>query len=262
MPTTLFWTDDESGELDSVQFDVTTSEEPTDTVSITEHPVEEGADITDHVRKEPELITVEGYITNTPHPGNIGPDDDHVWSTTNVTAGAIGPMKTDTIELDVASPGVQLSETGLIQAGISALGSLVTGGANNQAKVLRPGNHRTDSVSAKVFSSPSGMNRARRAYDKLLYVQQQALLVTVVAEDREYFDMVIERLAKPRATGDGTAVKFQLDLHRIRIASSQTVESPQPAQPRAAATRNLGAQSTTDDAKAAQKESILHTLLN
>lgn len=33
---------------------------------ITDHPVEEGANISDHIRIVPEVVTIEGYITNAP----------------------------------------------------------------------------------------------------------------------------------------------------------------------------------------------------
>jgi hypothetical protein len=35
-------------------------------VDITEHPVEQGANISDHIRPKPRIITIEGLISNTP----------------------------------------------------------------------------------------------------------------------------------------------------------------------------------------------------
>ena len=32
----------------------------------TEHPVEEGADVTDHIRISPDMLTIEGLVSNTP----------------------------------------------------------------------------------------------------------------------------------------------------------------------------------------------------
>jgi hypothetical protein len=39
--------------------------------TVTDYPVEEGFDITDHVLIEPEIITIEGFITNSPITGNF-----------------------------------------------------------------------------------------------------------------------------------------------------------------------------------------------
>ncbi len=37
-------------------------------VEVTEHPVEKGANIADHIRPKPEMITIDGVITDTPIP--------------------------------------------------------------------------------------------------------------------------------------------------------------------------------------------------
>lgn len=254
--TTLYWTDDDTGELTAITFDTTTSEEPVDTVTITSHPLEEGADTTDHVRKEPEEITVEAYITNTPHHGNLGPDDDHVLTTIPLRVPVIGPRGTQSIPLTIAQPPIGLSVSGLVTAGINAL----TDASHITATAQSDGDPKTLSLSARGLQSPTKRNRARIAYDALRAAQEAASLITVIAEDREYFDMILQRIARPRATGDGTAFKFQIDLHRIRIASSRTVEAPKPAEARGSATVSSGTQATKPDPNAEQSESILHRI--
>lgn len=49
-----------------VQFDASISEVHSDSSEVTDHPVEEGSDITDHIRKLPSAIEINGRITNTP----------------------------------------------------------------------------------------------------------------------------------------------------------------------------------------------------
>jgi hypothetical protein len=49
-----------------VEFDASVSEAHNDEVEVTEHPVEDGSDVADHIRKLPNVITIEGLITNTP----------------------------------------------------------------------------------------------------------------------------------------------------------------------------------------------------
>jgi hypothetical protein len=49
-----------------VQFDASVSEVHTDEMEITDHPVEEGSDISDHIRKMPITIEMNGVITNNP----------------------------------------------------------------------------------------------------------------------------------------------------------------------------------------------------
>lgn len=52
--------------LDALTIDVTLSEVHTMNSDITEHPMEEGADVTDHVRPKPVELRMEGLITETP----------------------------------------------------------------------------------------------------------------------------------------------------------------------------------------------------
>lgn len=49
-----------------VEFDCSVEEVHTDAVEKTEHPIEEGSDTSDHIRKLPSTIEVNGIVTNTP----------------------------------------------------------------------------------------------------------------------------------------------------------------------------------------------------
>lgn len=49
-----------------INLDATISENHTSSYNITRHPVESGVSISDHKRREPLRITIEGIITNTP----------------------------------------------------------------------------------------------------------------------------------------------------------------------------------------------------
>jgi hypothetical protein len=63
-PLTITW--QINGEDRSIQFDAVLSEEHSGGATVTEHPVEKGAAITDHVRPEQERVTIEALVTNTP----------------------------------------------------------------------------------------------------------------------------------------------------------------------------------------------------
>lgn len=54
--------------IDAVVVDATISELFSAEVEVTEHPVEKGAAIVDHLRPKPETIQIEGVISNTPIP--------------------------------------------------------------------------------------------------------------------------------------------------------------------------------------------------
>lgn len=64
LPTTRVTIDD------SIEIDCTLREEHATTVELTRHPIEEGADPSDHARRLPNKITLEGLFSNTPIDAN------------------------------------------------------------------------------------------------------------------------------------------------------------------------------------------------
>jgi len=52
--------------LGEIEFDVTISESATAVNTATKNPVEDGPDVTDHVRTEPMTFSVSGIVSNTP----------------------------------------------------------------------------------------------------------------------------------------------------------------------------------------------------
>lgn len=49
-----------------IAFDCTVSERHSDQLTITDHPVEEGANVSDHAQKEPPVLELNGIISNQP----------------------------------------------------------------------------------------------------------------------------------------------------------------------------------------------------
>jgi hypothetical protein len=54
--------------IDTITLDASLTETHTAEVETTDHPVEKGANITDHLRAKPRMVTIEGVVTNTPMP--------------------------------------------------------------------------------------------------------------------------------------------------------------------------------------------------
>lgn len=52
--------------IDSLELDVTISESHQGEVEITEHPIEDGANISDHARNKQDTLTLTGLVSNTP----------------------------------------------------------------------------------------------------------------------------------------------------------------------------------------------------
>lgn len=78
--------------IDTLSVDVTLREGHGRTAETTDHPIEKGADITDHVRKKPRTYTIEGYVTNTPLTGT--PDGGIAQATYDALDALVGRVVT------------------------------------------------------------------------------------------------------------------------------------------------------------------------
>lgn len=236
MSITLTW-QALDGQERVVSLDAWTSESHEDTVVITDHPVETGVVITDHARDQLALVSLEGIVSNVPMPGKGG-----------VTSGPIDltyeyqqpEPATRQIELQVSSGPITPSVGGLIRAGIGAIASAVLGGP--KATVWGEEKRRRDNIRATVLSYAAPQNRPQ-AVDLLL---REAIalkaLVTVTTPFRTVDNLLITRLYPSRSVQQGATVLFQLDLRQIRVANSETVEAPVPAEARGSRKKNAGAQ--------------------
>jgi hypothetical protein len=61
------------GKIGYFDLDATLSENHTLTNEVTEFPVEQGFNISDHVIRKPEKLTIEGFVTNTPVSEGVAP---------------------------------------------------------------------------------------------------------------------------------------------------------------------------------------------
>lgn len=252
--TFLYWQDEATGETEFLQFDAVTSLSPEDPSTITDHPVERGANVVDHIREEPERLSLEAIVSTTP---NAEIDDDVALEGIDLRFMAVPTGGTETIELKIPSPPIQPDPNGLVQAGIGAIGNALFGGPKAQVNV--PGQGRAFNVQAQALQQSSPRNRVRDIYEKLLEVKRKHILISITTRDRDYTELAIERLATQRTADNSGSTIFQLDFRRIRVAASETVLAPKPAEARGTTTKNKGSQPTEEEEgpKAQQWESIL-----
>jgi hypothetical protein len=63
---TVIQPQDSADGIISVSLDATISEGTEHNVTVTDHPIEDGASASDHIRDEPDQLTIEGIISRTP----------------------------------------------------------------------------------------------------------------------------------------------------------------------------------------------------
>lgn len=70
------------------------------------------------------------------------------------------------------------------------------------------------------------VTRAEDLYDKLLDLEAAAEPLSIFTARREYSNMMIERVTRPRTAADGDGVTVTVDFKQIKIATSQVVAAP------------------------------------
>lgn len=258
MGTLLTWKDT-AGATVFVQFDVVTHESHEGSVTITEHPVEDGPDVADHARPQGEILTVEGFVSNSPLATNLfsGPANDQAleegWDFTSVDLdlrsglhGALQTVGTKQVKLDIPSQPFQVSSpvrmgTALITAALDAFGG------PPEATVIKREERPPAKQRALVLKTTKPKDRVRLVFEKLSEVRIAHRMVRVETKMAEYDNMMIEKVSLARTPEDGNGGVFTVDLKRVRIVKSESVDAPQPAEARGSKTSSKGS-------KAAEKK--------
>lgn len=192
---TIAWTGAD-GQTYSVALDATTSLSLEDTNTITEHPVEDGSNMSDHIRPDNDTIALEGVISNTP----VYLPPDH-------TDGAQ--------EIDVPVEGVAQS----VRVPLPGIGAL----AGNIP--ISP----TPKGVVKGFSPE--FDRIAACYEALLKLRNDGVLCRVITHIRVYDSMAIRRLGVLIDPTTGEMLPLSMEFQKIRIGSTEEV--PVPEIPRA-----------------------------
>lgn len=245
MPLQIFWTNDDTGTDETFTLDVVTQISHEDVTTITDHPVEEGVVISDHARDEPDFCSVEGIITNTPHAGNLTDDDVYQDQPLSLDFKTREQSGTTQMKLDVPSPPITATVDSLVGAGLGALKSAIFGGP--EATMNTPSKEGSGNRTVTIPQPVTPRDRAREGYEKLLQAKGGHFLCVFDTGMRAYFDMLVTRIAEPRVVEDGESVKFQIDFRKIRLAETQTVQAPKPAEVRATKPKTLGSKTVKED---------------
>ncbi|MCK4718805.1 MAG: hypothetical protein KAT70_09065 [Thermoplasmata archaeon] len=197
------------GELLVLDFDATVKELHSASAVATEHFVEEGVAITDHVRADRKRLSAECHVTNTP---------------LHAAPGADGSVQALSLEKTVRS--------------------LTSGATVNQSGEVDPAewDSNEETVRANVFQFTQEFDRVGDVHATLTALMDGGVEVTALTSLGQYDAMVIVDLGAPRDAENSNAVLFSLELVEIRKAVSETVASPDPLETRAERQRRRGAQ--------------------
>ncbi|MFW6031646.1 MAG: phage baseplate protein [Myxococcota bacterium] len=207
----ILWEEDDGG-VGRIWVDATVRESHQSTAEVTDHPVERGVDVADHVRIEPDEVVFDVWVSNTP---TVEPETQ--------MDGIGGEVRG--FELDLP-PRREMSR--------GARGS-------------DPAEYEDveQSAGAQVLAFDAAFNRARRVHEELRRLQVTATLVQLITPLREYEDMVLRSITAPREGQDG--ITFAVEARQIRTAESEIVDVPIPESPRGRQQKNEGPKSAEEE---------------
>jgi hypothetical protein len=236
-------------------FDAVLQEKHEITSTITEHPVEEGSNIADHVRPDPIVLNIQGVVTNTPivaigtdgwqrTPQILGPGEYHIEE-----AKPKDPPGTPPIIISPPQPPL----LGLLSlnGAVNALSNAIFGDGTFTLQQSSDRNTLPNQrYNALVDVSSLVRNFIAEALSVLTQLRDEATLCTVIAPHKgPYNNMVVTKVMFSRGSSEAGKGTFDIELREIRIVSSAVVAAPKPSIPRANPPVTSGAQApapTTD----------------
>ena len=173
------------GSLYNIVVDCSLKESHASSSDTTDHAVEKGADITDHVRPKPKKLSLTGLISNAPLTASLSP-----------------PQGTP--------EGTQLFKQ--YSGAFAQMGRVVIG----TTSYLPPG--------TQGLQFPTDVSRTREVHDAFCLAQAEGSLMNVVTSLASYSNMVIESYEVPRDVTIGDALRFTMQMKNILVVTTQDVD--------------------------------------
>ena len=234
------WTDKAAKQPRFIKFDVVETESHTLTSEITEHPIEDGANIADHIRQNLDEVKLEVLISGSPITAQ-----SLTWMDERASMGQ------STVPLDYSQP------LGDVQPDLPFLptpGALFGAVTNAIGGLLGLNKGRPESAMVLNSSFPAGIVLSTDLVPEMLRdLKEKSTLVEVVTPLRVYEDMALISVEIPRKASDGNSVRVTLTFKHVRRVQSKLVSAPAASIKRAEKTADKGKQDGNGDDSAAAK---------
>lgn len=237
-------------QIASIWIDVSIREQHNKSAEVTRHPVEEGADITDHVRLQPDQIQIEGIVTNQPielpgsHVDGVTVDESgHTFQGTSVRATATTSVTIEgepTLGFLGLLPGV-----GQLATLAQAIGGDVRPKRKFEMILPKLEPYATQyQVNALRFSKE--FDRVKAVDDALVAAFNARKPVQIVTGLRVYDAVVLIDLSVMRDATNAGVLSFGATGQVIRVVKSATglIGAPDPVHVRGKPAVNTGNQNT------------------
>lgn len=218
----------------ALHFDVVESENQKHTATATEHVVESGANVSDHVRDDLATVTLSVFVSNTPFV-----DVNRMWD------GRVAGL-----ELKVPEVKTSLSPMpgALMNAGLDALTKAIRG---------------PKSWKAETMQWPSEFDNVGFVFNSLLDWKSRGVVGKVITPHRSYESMYITGVDMTRDAETGEGASINIELKEIRLVEALLVTAPVPTEERGKVSKPKGRQMLTftrGEPSPEQEESVARAL--
>lgn len=247
---TIVWQGD-SGQTFNLTIDAAGRVQHSSPNTVTDHPVETGSAVADHIRPEADTVTIDGVISNTP----IFLPGDHVGSARETIEKITKSWSGRSNKTTVHGAQNTIGDVAPVPRLISAIP--IGGGESAQIGRTTPGGN----VAANVKAFTQDFDRAAECYAELLRLRNEGRLARVLTARREYDDMAITSLDVTDEGKTGNALRFSVSFKHVRFGS--TKNEPVPEIPRKKV--NKGRKTKQEPAVPVESEedaSVLHGLVH
>lgn len=224
--TYITWVDG-SGALRVLAFDATLRTIHSGEATVTAHPIDSGATISDHVRANPRRVSIEAEVTNTPI---LAPEG--VTGSVSALDLSAGYRRLQSGALVSGGGGTQIS-------GIPLIGPFTIGRTPVE---VTPAEYAVgnEPAAAQVLQFPTTFDRIREVWDTLEALRINGVEVSIVCRTTQYLRAVILTVSGPEEPAD--SMVLAIEAQEILTASSETVSVDPPVRDlRARAPKAAGA---------------------
>ncbi len=223
----LFSWVDTAGQTQVLDVDVVMSADDEREVKLTDHTVEDGSVITDHVVILPERVSFELLVTQTPMGGpGMALAPVEVSATTQALSAKTYPLNVRQSEF---RPGGFLLLTQGARAVVSSAVNFVLGGGPGAATFagseLIP---QRQALKAQTLQAATPTDHVNDVHDKLIEIMQNALRVTISFKGRLHVDYLLTKVKLKHGAGEFGLGRFSVDARAFNTVTGVAVQLPDP----------------------------------
>jgi hypothetical protein len=226
-----------------LHFDAVTKEQTKHTAKVTEHPVEEGANVSDHIRDELDTVTLEVFVTNQPIKDVNGIYDlDLNYIELIEVDGKDGVLAGKSLDVPKYRP-VPITPGAAIQAIGNAVRDLMSDAT--VAQLYGQTSTKKLIAAAPVQNWPTKFNAITDTVAQLVDWKMRGVVGKVITPWKTFPAVAITDVGTARDAPTGDAAIVSLTFKEIRLVESKLVTAPVPTEPRGNTQKAKGRQPTS-----------------